>query len=175
MLKSSTLEMQLTVFSFRNSLHHILKRSLSTARSRDPNLATIKPTDIQYFTELLGHRRVVTKEADLAKYNRSETKGDLVQMLLFFRDWLGHHQGKSRVALFPNSTSEVSSILRHCHTRQLGVVPQGGNTGLVQGSVPVFDEVILNTSRMNNITHFDEVQSNTSLKICIVCCSSLEC
>jgi FAD/FMN-containing dehydrogenase len=31
------------------------------------------------------------------------------------------------------------------------VVPQGGNTGLVGGSVPVFDEIILSTSLMNSI------------------------
>jgi FAD/FMN-containing dehydrogenase len=35
-------------------------------------------------------------------------------------------------------------------------VPQGGNTGLVGGSNPVFDEVILSTSNMNKIIGFDE-------------------
>ena len=33
----------------------------------------------------------------------------------------------------------------------IAVVPQGGNTGLVGGSVPVFDEIILSTSLMNKI------------------------
>ncbi|KAF4633275.1 hypothetical protein G7Y89_g4853 [Cudoniella acicularis] len=37
------------------------------------------------------------------------------------------------------------------------VVPQGGNTGLVGGSVPVFDEIVINMSRMNEIRSFDEV------------------
>lgn len=36
---------------------------------------------------------------------------------------------------------QVSQILKHCNSRCLAVVPQGGNTGLVGGSVPVFDEV----------------------------------
>ncbi|RAL66428.1 hypothetical protein DID88_006119 [Monilinia fructigena] len=39
----------------------------------------------------------------------------------------------------------------------LAVVPQGGNTGLVGGSVPVFDEIVINMSRMNQIRSFDEV------------------
>jgi FAD/FMN-containing dehydrogenase len=39
----------------------------------------------------------------------------------------------------------------------LAVVPQGGNTGLVGGSVPVFDEVVLSLQGMNNIRGFDEV------------------
>jgi FAD/FMN-containing dehydrogenase len=37
----------------------------------------------------------------------------------------------------------------------LAVVPQGGNTGLVGGSVPVFDEVVLSLSRMNRILSLD--------------------
>lgn len=36
---------------------------------------------------------------------------------------------------------QVSQILKYCNSRRLAVVPQGGNTGLVGGSVPVFDEV----------------------------------
>ncbi len=34
---------------------------------------------------------------------------------------------------------------------------QAGNTSLVGGGVPVFDEIILSTSRMNSILSFDEV------------------
>jgi hypothetical protein len=41
------------------------------------------------------------------------------------------------------------------------VVPQGGNTGLVGGSVPVYDEIIINLQRMNKIISFDEVVSST--------------
>ncbi|XP_071709493.1 D-2-hydroxyglutarate dehydrogenase, mitochondrial isoform X2 [Rutidosis leptorrhynchoides] len=52
---------------------------------------------------------------------------------------------------------QLSQILKYCNSRCLAVVPQGGNTGLVGGSVPVFDEVIVNTRRMNNIISFDEV------------------
>jgi len=39
----------------------------------------------------------------------------------------------------------------------LAVVPQGGNSGLVGGSVPVFDEIVINMNRMNQIRSFDEV------------------
>ncbi|GJV25860.1 ribonuclease H-like domain-containing protein [Tanacetum coccineum] len=37
--------------------------------------------------------------------------------------------------------------------------PQGGNTGLIGGSIPMFDEVIIITRRMNKIISFDEVGS----------------
>lgn len=33
----------------------------------------------------------------------------------------------------------------------LAVVPQGGNTGLVGGSVPIFDEIVISTKKLNKI------------------------
>ena len=40
------------------------------------------------------------------------------------------------------------------------MVPQGGNTGLVGGSVPVEDEVVLSLKRMNKIRSFDNVRAS---------------
>ena len=70
-------------------------------------------------------------------------------------DWMNKWEGRSRVVVRPESTGEVSAILRHCNERRLAVVPQGGKTGLVGGSVPVHDEVVLSLSRMNRIESFD--------------------
>ncbi|KAJ0063048.1 hypothetical protein NL108_010662, partial [Boleophthalmus pectinirostris] len=63
----------------------------------------------------------------------------------------------SEVLLRPQTTAEVSQILRYCNSRNLAVNPQGGNTGLVGGSVPVYDEIILSTALMNNVLNFDHV------------------
>ena len=71
-------------------------------------------------------------------------------------DWTKKFKGSSQLMLKPQTTEEVSAILRHCNQRKLAVVPQGGRTGLVGGSVPVFDEVIVSTSRMNKILGFDD-------------------
>ena len=45
--------------------------------------------------------------------------------------------------------------------------PQGGNTGLVGGSVPVFDEVVLSTQLMNNVISLDPVSGNESYNFCL--------
>ncbi|KAK3739848.1 hypothetical protein QZH41_009093 [Actinostola sp. cb2023] len=66
-------------------------------------------------------------------------------------------RGQSQVLLKPKTADEVSKILKHCNNRRLSVAPQGGNTGLVGGSVPVFDEIILSLSNMNTIIELDEV------------------
>ena len=39
---------------------------------------------------------------------------------------------------------------------RIAVCPQGGNTGLVGGSVPVHDEIILNMKKMNHVIDFNE-------------------
>lgn len=72
-------------------------------------------------------------------------------------DWLKSVKGSSELLLRPQTTAEVSQILRYCNSRNLAVNPQGGNTGLVGGSVPVYDEIILSTSLMNNVLSFDSV------------------
>jgi FAD/FMN-containing dehydrogenase len=67
------------------------------------------------------------------------------------------YRGHTQLVLKPGSTEEVSKILKYCNENMLAVVPQGGNSGLVGGSVPVFDEIVINMSRMNGIRSFDEV------------------
>lgn len=66
------------------------------------------------------------------------------------------YKGCSSIVLRPGSTAEVSAVMRRCNERRLAVVPQGGNTGLVGGSVPVFDEVILSLSRLDGVRSFNE-------------------
>ena len=65
--------------------------------------------------------------------------------------------GSGQVVLRPQTTAQVSEVIRYCNQGRLAVVPQGGNTGLVGGSVPVFDEVIISTQLMNNIISIDPV------------------
>jgi FAD/FMN-containing dehydrogenase len=58
-------------------------------------------------------------------------------------------EGRSGLLLSPATTAEVAAIMSYCNEHKLAVCPQGGNTGLVFGSTPVHDEVILSTERMN--------------------------
>lgn len=51
----------------------------------------------------------------------------------------------------------MSAILKYCNEKKLAVVPQGGNTGLVGGSVSVFDEIVISTQLMNSIISLDEI------------------
>ena len=57
----------------------------------------------------------------------------------FNYDYYKNREGQSKLVLQPTSASNVSKILKFCNENMLAVVPQGGNTGLVGGSVPIFD------------------------------------
>lgn len=54
----------------------------------------------------------------------------------FETDWTGRYSGPSTAAVRPGSTAEVSAVLAACSRAGVAVIPQGGNTGLVGGSVP---------------------------------------
>lgn len=68
------------------------------------------------------------------------------------RDWLNKFGERSLGVARPTSSDEVSQIISLCRAADVPVVPQGGNTGLVGGSVlnrP--GGVILSMSRMDKI------------------------
>ncbi|PFH54619.1 hypothetical protein AMATHDRAFT_83089 [Amanita thiersii Skay4041] len=70
---------------------------------------------------------------------------------------MGKYKGASSTVLKPKTTHQVSEIVKWCHHRRIGIVPQGGNTGLVGGSVPLNNELILSLSNMNKVRSFDPV------------------
>lgn len=59
------------------------------------------------------------------------------------------------MVLKPRTTEEMSEILAFCNENRLAVCPQGGNTSVSGGSVPVLDEIIVSTSLMDEIASFD--------------------
>lgn len=75
----------------------------------------------------------------------------------FEADWRGRKSGKTPLVLFPTTTKVVSKVVTYCHQNGIKMVPQGGNTGLVMGGIPSdgADEIIINLSRMNEISNID--------------------
>ena len=70
-------------------------------------------------------------------------------------DWTRRFHGESLAVVRPGSTAEVAEVLRACSAAGTGVVPQGGNTGLVGGSVPRGGEVVLSTLRLADVRPVD--------------------
>jgi FAD/FMN-containing dehydrogenase len=72
-------------------------------------------------------------------------------------DWTRRFHGEALAVVRPGSTEEVAQVLVACSAAGVGVVPQGGNTGLVGGSVPRGGEVVLSLLRLNQIEDVDRV------------------
>ena len=73
----------------------------------------------------------------------------------YIDDWTGRYRGFARAVISPQSTDEVAEILNWCSTNQVGVVPQGGNTGMVGGSTPLNGELIISLRKMKNVNFSD--------------------
>jgi len=107
------------------------------------NFKVPNAADISFFNGLMSTAgSVLTSEDGLDGYNI---------------DWLKTMRGQSGIVVRPSTTAEVSAILKYCAEQHLAVCLQGGNTGLVGGSVPVFDEVVLSMARLNKIISVDEI------------------
>ncbi|XP_012234746.1 D-2-hydroxyglutarate dehydrogenase, mitochondrial [Linepithema humile] len=104
--------------------------------------ATISNADIRFFESLVGSNRLITDPDECEGYNI---------------DFPKTVRGASRLVLKPKTTDEISKILKYCNDKRLAVCPQSGNTGLVGGSNPVFDEIVVSMKLMNKILNINEL------------------
>ena len=72
-------------------------------------------------------------------------------------DWTGRFRGSTPAVIRPATTAEVSAVMARCHAAGVAVVPQGGNTGLVGGGVPLHGELVVDLRRREAIEAVDEL------------------
>ena len=72
-------------------------------------------------------------------------------------DWRRRYRGRALAVVRPATTAEVAAVLRACAEHGAGVVPQGGNTGLVGASVPDASgtQILLSLTRLGRIRAID--------------------
>ena len=99
-------------------------------------------------------RRAVGDDAVLTEADRQAS---------FVTDWTGRFWGTTPAVVLPSSTDEVVAVLNACRAARAPWVPQGGNTGLVGGGVPVDGEVVVSTRRLRSMGPVDP----TSLQITV--------
>jgi len=114
-----------------------------------PRLNSVNQHDLAHFAKILAPSSILSTlpptslpPAELDQYNN---------------DWMGKYHGSSNTVLKPRTTQEVSEIVKWCWDKRIGVVPQGGNTSLVGGSVPLNDEVIISLTNMSKVRSFDPI------------------
>ncbi|MEE9375635.1 MAG: FAD-binding oxidoreductase, partial [Rhizobiaceae bacterium] len=97
------------------------------------------------FVEIVGERHALRTNNDIAP---------------FVEDARGRFGGSCSLVLRPSCVEEVSRIMTLATKTKTPIIPQGGNTGLVGGGLPLRDGngdgVILSLGRMNKIIQVDE-------------------
>lgn len=96
---------------------------------------------IAKLTDVLGPKGILT-DGDLGRY---------------LNDWRGAIHGTARAVVLPRSTAEVAKVVAIASGLGVPIVPQGGNTCMVYGSVPHAGDqgIVLNLARMNAIRELD--------------------
>jgi D-lactate dehydrogenase (cytochrome) len=112
------------------------------------NIAETKfvPADlIARFAAIVGEKNAITDPQAQVPY------------LVEFRDL---YRGHSPVVLRPGALAEVAAIVKLANETATPLVPQGGNTGLSGGQIPLHGEIVVSLNRMDKIREVDPV-SNT--------------
>ena len=78
-------------------------------------------------------------------------------LAIWEQDWRKRHRGRALAVVRPGCTAEVAAVVRACAAAGHSIVPQGGNTGLVLGSVPDDSgtQVVLSLTRMQAVRSLD--------------------
>ena len=104
-----------------------------------PNAASLEL--INHLRQLLGQAHVLC-DGDLTAYEQ---------------DWRKRARGKALAVVRPGNTQQVAEVVKACAQAGVSIVPQGGNTGLVVGSIPndTGTQILLSLQRMNAVRGFD--------------------
>jgi D-lactate dehydrogenase (cytochrome) len=105
----------------------------------------IDPSLLARFAAIVGDKYAITDPQMQAPY--------VVEMRDMF-------QGRTPMVLRPDSVAQVAQILKLASETGTAIVPQGGNTGLVGGQMPLHNEIVLSLNRLDRIREVDPT-SNT--------------
>jgi glycolate oxidase len=77
------------------------------------------------------------------------------EMKPYESDGLTAYRQVPMVVVLPDTTEQVSRVLRYCHDEGIRVVPRGAGTSLSGGALPLADGVLLGLGKFNRIREID--------------------
>ena len=94
---------------------------------------------IDELKSIVGERHVLTSPEDLVAYSYDAT----------------FTSARPNLVVLPDSTQEVSEVLKVANRELIPVVPRGMGTGLAAGSIPFGGGIVLPLTRMDRLLEFD--------------------
>jgi FAD/FMN-containing dehydrogenase len=82
---------------------------------------------------------------------------DADAMVPYLKEWRDLFRGKAQAIVRPGSTAEVAELVKLAAETGTRLVPQGGNTGLVGGQIPIAEgqEIVLSLQRLDKVRVVD--------------------
>ena len=108
----------------------------------------------------MAHNSVLAELADIVGAAHVVTDPEV--MADYLVDWSRRFHGVAMAVVRPGSTDEVAAVVSACVASGVPIHPQGGNTGLVGGSVPASSPtpaglpVVLSTRRLQRLDAVDQ-------------------
>jgi len=105
-------------------------------------------------------RAVLDRRAAIAVALRRIVPGEGVidsasEMRPYESDGLTAYRQPPMLVVLPETTEQVSQVLRYCHGEGIKVVPRGAGTSLSGGALPLADGVLLGLAKFNRVLDID--------------------
>jgi glycolate oxidase len=103
---------------------------------------------------------VLARRAEIAEALRAIVPGEGVivaedELRAYESDGLTAYRQIPMIAVLPETTEQVSRILRYCHDNGIKVVPRGAGTSLSGGALPLADGILLGLGKFNRVLEVD--------------------
>ncbi|MBT3765477.1 MAG: FAD-binding protein, partial [Rhodospirillales bacterium] len=106
----------------------------------DQSVIARRPEIIAAMKEIVAPECLIDDQEELSAYDQ---------------DALTAYHQSPLIVVLPETTEQVSRILKYCHANQVKVVPRGAGTSLSGGALPLGDGIILGMSKFNKIMDID--------------------
>jgi glycolate oxidase subunit GlcD len=103
-------------------------------------------TTAQALIGLIGSEKV---------FSRDDGKLDQNTFDSFGTDRTKVYPPNYQILLFPESTEDVSKIVKYAYENNIPMVPSGGRTGYAGGAVAKNSEIVISLNKMNRVIDFD--------------------
>lgn len=124
-----------------------------------PEKSSLVPSGLDSFLsacqDIVGAKNLLTDEADLMAYGS---------------DWTGQYHVAPIAVARPQTTQDVSALVKQCARSDIAIVPLGGRTGLCGGGVSIEGRasLVISLERMNQIRSVDAAARTITLEAGVV-------
>lgn len=109
-----------------------------------------KPAIESRLKAIVGLNNVSTKDVDLLAYTKDST------LLAFNWEMEGKIAGLPDFIIWPETTEQISEILKLANQEKIPVIPYGEGSGVVGGSIPLYGGIIIDMKKFNKVLKIND-------------------